>query len=412
MFRFRVLRLPTSLSINYQGLHLNALEIAFLRGSLAGFASHRRCVSTLLNQYTPSLSRALKMSTSSQNPHLRIALVQNKPKLGDVQGNIARVDRLISQADLQDGLDILVLCEMVFTGYAFAKPMTHTLLPYLEPTTAGVTTEWAIKTAIKLNCHVVAGYAERSEGEKLYNSAVFVSPQGEILANYRKHHLYYVDEEWALEGEDGFWTGDVPGLGRVALGICMDLNPYQFAAAFDKYEFATHCVEKEAEIVLVPMAWNISSLTADIEDELKEDDRPEAEKREFSAFTVEYWLSRVQPFFSRKALPSSPSRSFSASVTDKITSVMGSPSSETETKDAKLSSEVERRQPNTRIVVFANRVGAERTSIYAGSSSIWSFAKSEQQDNLENYAKIFRQGIIGSGVEGVVVADIPWRSRS
>jgi predicted amidohydrolase len=57
-----------------------------------------------------------------------------------------------------------------------------------------------------------------------YNSALVVSPDGETIANYRKSFLYYTDETWALEGKDGFFRGRIPGLGRVALGICMDLK--------------------------------------------------------------------------------------------------------------------------------------------------------------------------------------------
>ena len=57
-----------------------------------------------------------------------------------------------------------------------------------------------------------------------YNSALVVSSDGETIANYRKSFLYYTDETWALEGRDGFFRGRIPGLGRVALGICMDLK--------------------------------------------------------------------------------------------------------------------------------------------------------------------------------------------
>lgn len=53
-----------------------------------------------------------------------------------------------------------------------------------------------------------------------YNSAITVSADGETLANYRKSFLYYTDETWALEGPDGFYDGEIEGLGNVAMGIC------------------------------------------------------------------------------------------------------------------------------------------------------------------------------------------------
>jgi len=53
-----------------------------------------------------------------------------------------------------------------------------------------------------------------------YNSAIVVNAEGETIANYRKSFLYYTDETWALEGPDGFYDGEIEGLGNVAMGIC------------------------------------------------------------------------------------------------------------------------------------------------------------------------------------------------
>lgn len=60
-----------------------------------------------------------------------------------------------------------------------------------------------------------------------YNSAVLVSPQGNVLANYRKSFLFTTDETWAEEGP-GFFAGDFKGsLGSVSMGICMSSTPQQ-----------------------------------------------------------------------------------------------------------------------------------------------------------------------------------------
>ena len=47
-----------------------------------------------------------------------------------------------------------------------------------------------------------------------------MNADGETIANYRKSFLYYTDETWALEGADGFYDGEIKGLGNVAMGIC------------------------------------------------------------------------------------------------------------------------------------------------------------------------------------------------
>jgi hypothetical protein len=47
-----------------------------------------------------------------------------------------------------------------------------------------------------------------------------VNDDGETIGNYRKRFLYYTDETWALEGQEGFYNGFIPGLGTTAMGIC------------------------------------------------------------------------------------------------------------------------------------------------------------------------------------------------
>lgn len=53
-----------------------------------------------------------------------------------------------------------------------------------------------------------------------YSSSITINRDGETIANYRKSFLYYTDESWALEGPDGFYDGEIEGLGNVAMGIC------------------------------------------------------------------------------------------------------------------------------------------------------------------------------------------------
>jgi protein N-terminal amidase len=113
---------------------------------------------------------------------------------------------------------------LISTGYNF-RSLEH-ISPYLEPTTAGVTAQWARTASSTYNCVVVVGYPEKaaknlenSESTELYNAAIIVH-QGTTVGNYRKSFLYYTDETWAEEGPDGFFLGEVKGLGSTAMGIC------------------------------------------------------------------------------------------------------------------------------------------------------------------------------------------------
>lgn len=112
-----------------------------------------------------------------------------------------------------------------FTGYNFKS--LQDISPFLEPSKSGITSLWARTTALKYNCVVAAGYPEKVDvsnnwptSPEYYNSLIVVNEEGETIANYRKTHLYYTDETWALENPKGFYQGWIPGIGPTAMGIC------------------------------------------------------------------------------------------------------------------------------------------------------------------------------------------------
>ncbi|KAK3717238.1 hypothetical protein LTR37_005947 [Vermiconidia calcicola] len=230
---------------------------------------------------------------------MKIACLQLNPILGAVQHNIDNANALLQ--NIKPGqLDLLVLPELAFTGYNF--PSLEAIKPFLEPTTAGPTAQWAVNTARRLQCHVTVGYPEVSTsaaGQTMnYNATVTVSPLGEVLANYRKSFLYYTDETWAYEGPNGsalhshtatskpFLCGQLGRLGHVGHGICMDINPYQFTAPWRDFEFANTMLREGVRLVILSMAWLTHRLPHELE---IEPDKPDME-------TVAYWRERFGPF--------------------------------------------------------------------------------------------------------------------
>ncbi|KAJ8611449.1 hypothetical protein MRB53_037968 [Persea americana] len=223
---------------------------------------------------------------------MRVACLQINPIIGEVETNLHKADNILAQN--HDGLrstDLLVLPELAFTGYTFLD--LNLIKPYLEPTTSGVSTKWAISTALRYNCHVIVGYPEISteqndSGEYInYNSTVTINPQGKIVATYRKSFLYYTDEIWASEGS-GFFCGEVGSLGIMAHGICMDINPYQFTAPWTDYEFATYSLKGNAKLIVLSTAW----LTHTPREELLE------APAEPDGQTLIYWMERFKPLSS------------------------------------------------------------------------------------------------------------------
>ena len=70
---------------------------------------------------------------------------------------------------------------------------------------------------------------------------------------YDKHFLYEVDKTWASEGK-AFQTFEYNGL-KLGLGICMDINPYEFTAPFEAFEFATFHSRAKTDAILFSSAW-------------------------------------------------------------------------------------------------------------------------------------------------------------
>jgi protein N-terminal amidase len=72
---------------------------------------------------------------------------------------------------------------------------------------------------------VIVGYPEKTDISlkcplpEYYSSSIVVNADGETIAHYRKCFLYHSDEAWAHEGPDGFFDGEIEGLGQVVIGM-------------------------------------------------------------------------------------------------------------------------------------------------------------------------------------------------
>lgn len=69
---------------------------------------------------------------------------------------------------------------------------------------------------------LVPGSMYELEGDTLYNTALAISPEGDIVAKYRKMFPWYPYEAGTAAG-DSFAVFDIPEIGRIGLCICYDL---------------------------------------------------------------------------------------------------------------------------------------------------------------------------------------------
>jgi predicted amidohydrolase len=146
---------------------------------------------------------------------MKAGYVQFSPVLGDSQENRARIERLVAEAA---GADLVVLPELCNSGYRFAS--REEALAASEPAD-GPFTGFLVSLCARHRMFIVSGLCER-DGERLYNSAVLVSPSGR-LGLYRKMHLFMDEKDLFTPGDLGFPVFDL-GAERCRIGIliCFD----------------------------------------------------------------------------------------------------------------------------------------------------------------------------------------------
>lgn len=205
---------------------------------------------------------------------VNLVAVQVSPVHKDPAATMTRASELLSAVT---AADVIVLPEMAFPGYTFDSP--DDIRPYLEqPNEEFPTFRWCQTEARRTHSYVVCGYPE-THPDGLFNSQMVVSPEGTLVSNYRKHHLYELDKPWAQEGAE-FLTVDIRIRGkrvRLGQGICMDINPYEFTAPFEAYELASHWKRSNADIMAFSTNWTSS--------------RPEETTKEL----INYWALRLTP---------------------------------------------------------------------------------------------------------------------
>jgi|ERR1041385_2474669 predicted amidohydrolase len=149
---------------------------------------------------------------------MKIAVAQISCSLGDPEANLSRVRQLSRQAKDVDA-ELVVFPEMTDTGYSMSVIRKHAghwksgFVPGLQ------------EIASELSIAIVSGVSERDESS-IYNSQVLVDAKGDIVAKYRKTHLYAVTpvaEQTCFAPGDSFASF---ALGSLIFGfsICYDLR--------------------------------------------------------------------------------------------------------------------------------------------------------------------------------------------
>ncbi len=172
-----------------------------------------------------------------------VAAAQINTRLGDVQANLQLIRKLSNKISRKNkGVDIICFPELATTGYALGKKWTQ-----LAEEVPGQITDELAKMASEGGHYLICGVDERGSGEeknKIYDSAVLISPDGKLLGVYRKVHLWGTERKFFTSGRS-FPVFKTTRLGTIGIGICYDL---EFP------EPARIMAQKGAKVVFYPSA--------------------------------------------------------------------------------------------------------------------------------------------------------------
>jgi predicted amidohydrolase len=152
--------------------------------------------------------------------------------------NQSRCEDALTRA-FDDGADLVVLPELIVSGYGTDAGR---LAAIAEPVPGPTTAEWA-EIAIAADGYIVGGMCER-DGERLFNTALAVGPEG-VIGHYRKAHLFAEEKHTFTPGDLGFPL--VPTrFGTIGICVCYDLR---------FVEVVRLMALQGAEVICVPTAW-------------------------------------------------------------------------------------------------------------------------------------------------------------
>ncbi len=175
-----------------------------------------------------------------------IAVAQFAPG-DDTDENLERMSRLAGDAANRGALLV------VFPEYSsyFTAAMDASWIEHAQGL-HGPFVRALAELATELGIHIVAGLVERVQGEekRVANTLVALDPHGELVAHYRKMHLYDAfgqrESEWIVPGPVEAPQTFAFGGFTVGLQTCYDLR-------FP--EVTRQLVDAGADLVLVPSEW-------------------------------------------------------------------------------------------------------------------------------------------------------------
>ena len=178
---------------------------------------------------------------------LTVALVQMQPKLGHLEDNLAKMAELVTTIAANQRVDLIVFPELITSGAELGVRFTE-----MAQRVPGMVVNTLSQRAQDFGVYIAFGMATKEKVESvLYNSAVVIGPEGDVVETYHKLHL---KGEERMVFREGFrlHTAETD-LGTFGLMLGTDL-------AFP--EVARCAALEGAEVMIVMANWEAAEIDA------------------------------------------------------------------------------------------------------------------------------------------------------
>jgi predicted amidohydrolase len=174
---------------------------------------------------------------------ITVAVVQMDTKLGEAEANLAKMSDFVRKITSAQKVDLIVFPELATSGSENGVKFTQ-----LVQRVPGPSSNMMAQRANETGTHIAFGMATKERVESiLFNSAVLVGPEGDVVAQYRKIHLKG-EEQMLFRPGFQLAPAETP-IGMIGLQVGWDMMFPEGARSL--------CLDG-AELILASAAWDIS----------------------------------------------------------------------------------------------------------------------------------------------------------